>query len=842
MKHYLENGSLQLKVDTAQARWSLISRQAHGPAIEEAQISTHYRQGRRQQRALTRWPAASVSEHGGVASLHGPLQTLQMQTGPDDNGLLYTLTFGLPENEPLLLWKIGVDNQGERPVRLERIELLSAGFIYHSRSSPHGRIVFAPQTEKPKKKLPTPDTDKIRKIPTLKLPGDYAFYSNGWQSWSNSQVYAPDEHYKRTRLGLLRAPIIANPDAPKPKRAGMFASDMFGVLGDREQRHGILLGFLAQKQQFGSLEAWIGSGSPAVRLWANGDEVKLDPGKQIETDWACALFLHLDTHDPLGPYLEAVAREHDLLREEKFSKRPPVGWCSWYHYFRQVSAEDIRRNLRTAAEEVPELPLEVIQIDDGYEAQVGDWLQCNENFPQGLTPLAAEIRAEGFTPGIWLAPFLVNPKSDLARNHPDWLLRGRLRRPVNAGHLWGKFHSALDLTHPEALNYVSEVINTAVNDWGFGYLKLDFLYAGALPGRYRDATQTRAQALRSGLETIRAAAGEQVFVLGCGCPLGPSIGLVDGMRIGADVAHHWEPKYRGLRRVFRNEADLPSARNAIHNSLTRAALHRRWWINDPDCLLLGREEGRNEKTALTEAETQSLATVIAMTGGSLMLSDPLADLAPERVRMAECLLPLMGKRAHVLDWFDRSTPTRLQVDLEGATGGWHLLAVFNWTDSPQDIRLRWQDFYLNPKEHYLAREFWSGAIYEIAADRKADGKLTIPSVPAHGAILLAARKHRSYHPEYLGSNLHISQGMEVSAWNWKQDPAGKRSDSAQVAGQLRFQLQRPGRAEGAIELYLPAPPQAAHLDGNPVSWQPVGEARYQFGVAFEVTADVEIII
>src|SRR3990170_7071827 len=167
--------------------------------------------------------------------------------------------------------------------------------------------------------------------------------------------------------------------------------------------------------------------------------------------------------------------------------------------------------------------------------------------------------------------------------HP---IQTRLGRPVNAGFGWGAFNTALDLTHPAALEYVREVVHTATQAWGFAYLKLDFLYAAALPGRYRDPRRTRAQVLRAGLEAVREAVGEETFLLGCGCPLGPAIGLVDAMRIGADVARRWLPSFKGIEFFLKGEPNIPSARNASHNALTRAALHRRWWINDPDCLLL----------------------------------------------------------------------------------------------------------------------------------------------------------------------------------------------------------------------------------------------------------------
>ena len=76
--------------------------------------------------------------------------------------------------------------------------------------------------------------------------------------------------------------------------------------------------------------------------------------------------------------------------------------------------------------------------------------------------------------------------------------------------------------------------------FGYDYLKLDFLFAAAAEGTRHDPGLTRAQTLRRGLEAIRRGAGKKTFILGCGCPLGPAIGIVDGMRIGPDVAPHWE--------------------------------------------------------------------------------------------------------------------------------------------------------------------------------------------------------------------------------------------------------------------------------------------------------------
>ena len=190
-----------------------------------------------------------------------------------------------------------------------------------------------------------------------------------------------------------------------------------------------------------------------------------------------------------------------------------------------------------------EAPLDVIQIDDGAVPMIGDWLLNSPRFPEGLAVLADQIKDAGFEPGLWLAPFAVDPRSKLAHDHPAWLLRGRFGLPVNAGYSWRRLQTALDLTHPEALAYAAEVVHTAVHKWGYPFLKLDYLYVGALPGRHHDPTRTRAQILRAGLQAVRAAAGEASFLLGCGCPLGPAIGLVDAMRVGADTSPTWDRQY-----------------------------------------------------------------------------------------------------------------------------------------------------------------------------------------------------------------------------------------------------------------------------------------------------------
>ncbi len=832
MVHTIQNSFLQFSYNPDTCTWSLLGTHARGPSVEDAQVNVRYHRGLDRSLVIGERRSLRMGAPRVVDSIHGPLRQVEMLSGLDSNGLFLSLTFALPEENPLLLWKLAVSNHGRHPVSIDRLDLLNAGFIYLPGSFSVPSMAGFRQVYRGARGAVRPAPD----------PGELIFFSNGWQSWSYTGVYSARERYRSTRLGLLRLPL-ENPGTPRPRRAGVLSSDMFGILGDRKQRTAILAGFLSQKAHFGSLEVLMDPYLPAMRMWANGDGMRLDPGHTVETDWACLCFLHLDTSDPLGPYLEAVARENlpprppslegkeELDRNLSFAARTiPTGWCSWYQFSSEdflgtISPQKVGENLDALVCLRDRLPLEVLQIDDGYQAQVGDWFSFKPGFPEGVSILAREIRQAGLAPGLWLAPFIVHPRSRLARDHSDWLLRNRLGLPANAGFLWNTFPAGLDLTHPDALQYARDVIHTAVVEWGYSYLKLDFLYAAALPGRRRDPTRTRAQALRIGLEALREAAGEETFLLGCGCPLGPAIGLVDGMRIGADTAGRWHPAYRDREFFFKPEASFPAARNACHNALTRAPLHRRWWINDPDCLML------RPDTRLSLAEVQTIATVIAVTGGSLFLSDHLPDLPEDRLRIAEVLQPLIGKAPYLLDLFDSPTPSRLQLDMDGPAGRWHLLALFNWEDRPRDLELRPNEFYLDPQSEYFARSFWDGRLYRIAKT-----PLILDGVPAHGVVLLAARPARSHLPHYLGSDLHISQGLELVEWKW--DSPSRVSPTDGRPGKLSFGLQRPGPAQGMVDLALPEAPREIRLNESPIAWETIGEGIYRLRVEFDRQAEV----
>jgi len=575
------------------------------------------------------------------------------------------------------------------------------------------------------------------------------FYSAGWQSWSPAVWRPATARAPHPHLGPLTTPMhgVSSPFPPPP---GHFYADLVGVLTSAEGPV-LLAGFLTAADQFGRFQARLNRGQARLTLACAADDLLLSPGERLSSERA-ALLLADPQERPLEAYAGALGEEMEALVGEEV----PRGWCSWTAFYQDLTEEDVRRQVEWLARHREEVPVEVIQVDDGWERAVGDW-EANERFPHGMAPLAEEIRQAGFRPGLWLAPFIVHPRSRLARTHPEWLLQDEHGRPVNAGYGWGDFCSGLDLTLPEVQDWLRRLISTVTEEWGYTYLKLDFLYAAALPARRRRTDLTRAQALRRGLEIIREAAGEKVFLLGCGCPLGPAIGLVDGMRIGTDVSPNWWPRQGLITPLVRGDPTFPATASCLRNTLTRSWMHRRLWLNDPDALILRQADSR-----LSPGEVRCLLTVAALSGGCWMLGDDLTSLEEERRLWAALGLPPHRGQMYVPDLFRQEVPEQVVLERSGPWGRGWLVALFNWGERPAERVLEADALGLPADFSGHGHEFWSGAYRQIP------GREPFVLQPHDCAVFLLRPFEKR--PQWLGSTLHLLQGEEVR--DWTEEAAG----------------------------------------------------------------------
>ncbi|MEV8375993.1 glycoside hydrolase family 36 protein [Kribbella sp. NPDC056861] len=287
-------------------------------------------------------------------------------------------------------------------------------------------------------------------------------------------------------------------------------------------------------------------------------------------------------------------------------------WCSWYAYYEEITEQQLNKDI----DALQGLPFDVVQVDDGWEEKVGDW-QANGKFPAGMSALAERITDAGMSPGLWVAPFIALPDSRLAVERPELLLRDEHGVPVVAGYNWGTGYYALDVTLPATQDHLTELTQRIVHEWGFRYLKLDFINAAAVPG-VRANGMGREEAYREALAVIRRAAGDDVYLLGSGALLLPSLGILDGLRSGPDVAPMWQ----------NYASDDPSdamARNAVVNTL-----HRLWHAPvaevDPDVIYF-----RSRLNLLTEQQ-QSWLRDLAAICDFRAVSDPPSWLRPDELQ------------------------------------------------------------------------------------------------------------------------------------------------------------------------------------------------------------------
>ena len=453
-------------------------------------------------------------------------------------------------------------------------------------------------------------------------------FRHGYQSWSPTGVVT---------LGVDRDPsTVANFEflqaahhADQRRAAdGELRSELVTLLRDADVRgegQPVLLGFDGGHEHDGTFRLRRDdAGAITISAEAFLGDAELAPGESRDLHG-----LVIDDSGEASPVvLDRWATAVGRRQGARVSAPYQVGWCSWYHYFHDITEADLRSNLTRAAD----WPFEVFQLDDGYQSAIGDWFTTNERFPSGIDEIAASIAAEGRTPGLWLAPFLAAPDSRVALDHPDWLaghsgadgevtpLRGWWNPPWGGGD--DGFMRGLDTTHPEVLAHLEQVARDLVGA-GFPYLKLDFTFAPSHDGIWFDRGMTPAQRVRAGYDAIRRGAGEDAFLLGCGAPIGHVIGVVDGNRIGQDVAPLWH--LDPAEEVVPGYLDVqPSTQYAYGNTVTRSFLHRRFWLNDPDCLML-----RTAETALSPEAARTWAHTVAVSGGMALVSDDLALLGDD---------------------------------------------------------------------------------------------------------------------------------------------------------------------------------------------------------------------
>ena len=538
---------------------------------------------------------------------------------------------------------------------------------------------------------------RVHEIVVFDLPhgmrGETPVYAEGFQmlSQTSGTLAEPHDVGVYTDRGHYRLP------EPAGFRTGYGMMMMSPPKADR-----ILLGFSSCRRFSGKFHF----NGERIQAVLDTENLELGPGQT----WRLEDFFLIagpDRDSLLERLATRMNSNHPRLRHDPV----PTGWCSWYCFGPGVTARNITDNLDWIAGNLP--ALRYIQIDDGYQPWMGDWLDTGKAFGGGVRGVLKEIRGRGFEPAIWVAPFIASEQSRLFQDHPDWFVTDDTGKPLRSdkvgfgGWRLGPWYS-LDGTHPEAQRWLEQLFHTMKQEWGCTYFKLDATYWATIPGGHRyDPNATRVEAYRRGMEAIRRGAGD-ALIMGCNHPIWPSLGLVHASRSSLDIERSWA-SFTGIGR----------------ENLLRGWQNGRLWWNDPDCVVLHdaaskdiMDAGGQYSTAgkVPDAEYQFHATLLYATGGMLLSGDDLTRITPRRAAMLKKLVPPSGVCARFSD-------ERFSVGVT-ALGRRKMVSVFNWSDAPVD-----REFALPGKSRL--KDYWSDEDLGVHT-----GVFRIKSLSPHSARLI----------------------------------------------------------------------------------------------------------
>lgn len=428
------------------------------------------------------------------------------------------------------------------------------------------------------------------------------FFVNGYQSWTTSGEMSSEDIYRGTTplagvtkytkdMAITSGDYAFTRYEPRP---GFFHSftytylrrgDEFELFGSLSERNGYTVFYSDMEKHIFSVEKDV-EGLTISEPYEMFDIVRVVGGYDEVFD----------------KYFAAMS----LPAKKRVDRL--TGYTSWYNYFQKIDENIILRDLKglsRARESV-----NIFQIDDGYEPFVGDWLDYNgRDFPNGMKTVADAVHREGYLAGIWLAPFNVQRgKSRILKEHPDWLIRNPDGKPQLGCVAWGGAYT-LDIYNPEVREHLKNVFDTVLNDWGYDMVKLDFLYSQCRTPR---DNKTRGTIMCEAMDFLRECVGDKL-ILGCGVPLGPAFGVVDACRISCDVDLSYGGKFYNSMSI---NNELPSAQNAINNSMFRRHLNGRAFLNDPDVFFL-----RDRNLTFTWEQKLLLAKINNLFGRVLFVSD-----------------------------------------------------------------------------------------------------------------------------------------------------------------------------------------------------------------------------
>jgi len=286
-------------------------------------------------------------------------------------------------------------------------------------------------------------------------PSECGFVENGKTSWSeasaasvgtwSTEKYLPTAMVENTRMGVIWFWQIEHNgswywEISNSLLRGYLADDVYAYLGGPDDLHSA--------------------------AWKN-----LKPGETYQTIPVAVGCLQGGFSDAV----EALTRYRRVACEKprEDNLRCPVIFNDYMNCLWADPTEDKELPLIAAAAKAG---CEYFVIDAGWYAElhedwsqtIGAWQPSASRWPHGLKFVLDQIRQAGMIPGLWLEPEVAGVKSVLAQKPDDWFLIRHGKRVLKNSRL------LLDFRNPDVRAYLDQVIARLVNDYGVGYIKMDY--------------------------------------------------------------------------------------------------------------------------------------------------------------------------------------------------------------------------------------------------------------------------------------------------------------------------------------------------------------------------------
>ena len=374
----------------------------------------------------------------------------------------------------------------------------------------------------------------------------------------------------------------------------------------------------------------------------------------------------------------------------------PFGWNSW-----GVLQQNISYSAAIAVSDYFYENLMPTNFSDNGTVYINLDSFWNNLSNSQLQSFVNHVHAHGQKAGIYFGPFVIFLATNqltttyIQGSTNTWLYSDAVLKDSSGNYEMSDGGYALDPTHPGTKDMINYFINQYTN-WGFDYIKMDFLSHGTFEGTHYDTNATTGiEAYNQGMQYVLNAINGRMFISESIAPLFP-YQYAHSRRISCDA-----------------QASLISNTAYVMNSTSYG-----WWLdglyqfNDPDVMVFGNGADTNEAQSRL---ISGAVTGLFLNGDDLTVSNGqagaetfLTNAAVDAVaRVGQTFLPIEGNTG--------TSAVNDFIRQDGAT--WHL-AVFNYTAAATNETISLSRAGL-PAGSYVVSNLWDGTSTTV------NGSLTV---------------------------------------------------------------------------------------------------------------------